>query len=195
MHKSRSCYLGMWPFFWIGRPFKIETDHKPLMPLLSSKNILHIGFSWGWHDSNTPFTMLLGNCCIQQILSLIAADHASHSLQQEVESFIPGVTSSLPTSSNHLETYKTAQDAGQVKTKFILSQCFTTKWGTLSAFKKPFFCTTVGLLYRKPHRKRHWRKSTPGIKVLRSAVGENSCLVASNAWRDWRDGSPVCGMC
>ena len=87
----------------LGRKFHIESDHKPLIPLLSTKRL----------DAMPPrilrFRLRLAryNYTIQHVpgKQLYAADMLSrapvlpaenHPLQEEVETFVEGVTSALP---------------------------------------------------------------------------------------------------
>ena len=105
----------------LGHHFDIETDHKPLVPLLSTKHL----------DNLTPrvlrFRLRLArySYSIQHVPGklLYTADTLSrapvkevHSLQllDEVESFIESVAVNLPASSNQLEAYKRAQSADPI---------------------------------------------------------------------------------
>ena len=119
-----SCYI-------LGRHFDIETDHKPLIPLLSTKNL----------DNLPPrilrFRLRLAryDYGIQHVPGklLYTADTLSRAptvgvnsllLQEEVELFIEGVTGNLPATSNQLEAYKRAQstDACAPKSRIIASR-------------------------------------------------------------------------
>ncbi len=112
-----SCYI-------LGRHFDIETDHKPLVPLLSTKNL-----------DNLPPHIL----CFQLQLAqydygiqhvpgklLYTADTLSRApmvgvnsllLREEVQSFIESVRGNLPATSNRLEAYKRAQSTDAVCSK------------------------------------------------------------------------------
>ncbi len=137
-----SCYI-------LGRHFDIETDHKPLVPLLNTR-----------HLDNLPprvlsFRLRLAryDYSIQHIPGklLYTADTLSRApivgvnsllLQEEVESFIASVTDNLPTNSSQLEAYKEAQasDAAYQESKSIVSQAGLGKreWSlSLSPTGKP----------------------------------------------------------
>ena len=105
----------------LGRHFDIETDHKPLVPLLSTKNL----------DNLPPrvlrFRLRLAryNYDIQHVPGklLYTADTLSRApakemyslqLQDEVELFIESVEDNLPASTKQLEAYKRAQSADSV---------------------------------------------------------------------------------
>ena len=101
----------------LGRHFKIETDHKLLIPLLSKKQL----------DSIPPriirFRLRLAKfnysiCHVPRKL-LYTADALSraptgkveeNSLQEEAEALVESVVESLPTSPQRLDVYKTAQE-------------------------------------------------------------------------------------
>ena len=115
----------------LGRSFQIETDHKPLVSLLSTKNL----------DNLPPrvlrFRLRLArfDYTIQHVPGklLYTADTLSRApvsgvtdsleLQEEVETFIDSTTGNLPASASRLETYEIAQSydtvCGQVKTYCI----------------------------------------------------------------------------
>ena len=100
----------------LGREFEIETDRKPLVPLLTSK-----------HLDNLPprilrFRLRLARFCytIQHVPGkfLYTADTLSRApihgekdaeLEEEVEHFIEGVVSTLPASREQMEVYRQAQ--------------------------------------------------------------------------------------
>ena len=106
----------------LGRSFQIETDHKPLVPLLSTKQL----------DNLPPrvlrFRLRLAryDYCIQHVPGklLYTADALSQApqtevaesleLQEEVESFIESVSDNLPASKGRLETYQKAQSSDSV---------------------------------------------------------------------------------
>ena len=102
----------------LGRPFEIETDHKPLVPILSSKSLDNLPprvlrfrlrlarFEYTIH--HVPGKLLYTADTLSR--APIATDSISLSLQEEVEFFIQSVTDSLPASTTRLEMYKTAQD-------------------------------------------------------------------------------------
>ena len=105
-----ACYI-------LGRHFEIETDHKPLVPLLSNKNleslpprILRFRLRLARYDymiQHVPGKLLytagtLSRSPVAGVNSLL--------LQDEVESFIETVTDCLPASTNQLKVYKEAQD-------------------------------------------------------------------------------------
>ena len=101
----------------LGQHFKIETDHKPLIPLLSNKLL----------DSMPPrilrFRLRLAkfnySICHVPGKLLYTADALSraptgkveeNSLQEEAKALVESVVESLPTSPQRLDVYKTAQE-------------------------------------------------------------------------------------
>ena len=117
----------------LGRPFQIETDHKPLVPLLSTKQL----------NSLPPrvlrFRLRLAryDYSIQHVPSklLYTADALSRApltevesleLQEEVEAFIESVSDNLPASKGRLETYQEAQSSDSVCSR--VKEFCTTGW-------------------------------------------------------------------
>ena len=116
----------------LGRKFLIETDHKPLVPLLNSKQL----------DSMPPrilrFRLRLSRydyqvChvpgkCLHTADALSRAPvtgTADESLQEEVETFVNSVTEhSLPITEQRLETYRLAQEQDPVCQQ-VIEHCRT----------------------------------------------------------------------
>ena len=133
----------------LGRKFDIETDHKPLVPLLHSKHL----------DSLPPrilrFRLRLAryDYTIQHVSgkSLYTADTLSRTpalkctkdaqhLQAEVEHFIESVTSMLPASEQRLQEYHKAQAEDVVCSK-VMSYC-RSSWpekSNLEPVLRPFW--------------------------------------------------------
>ena len=111
-----SCYL-------LGKHFVIETDHKPLVPLLGTKHL----------DTLPPrvlrFRLRLDryDFSIHHIpgKELFAADTLSRAphtspgansiaFQQDIESYVASVVTALPASSNRLQQYQVAQETDAI---------------------------------------------------------------------------------
>lgn len=104
-------------YYVLGGRFEIETDHKPLVPILSSK-----------HLNDLPprvlrFRLRMAkfdySICHVPGKFLYTADALSRdpipeqeptSLQKEVEVFVNSLTKTLPASEQRLETYRQAQE-------------------------------------------------------------------------------------
>ena len=105
----------------LGRHFDIETDHKPLVSLLSTKNLDHLPprvlrfrlrlARYNYDIQHVPGKLLytadtLSRAPVKEMYSL--------QLQDEVELFIESVADNLPASTKQLEAYKRAQSADSV---------------------------------------------------------------------------------
>ena len=114
----------------LGRPFLIETDHKPLVPILSTKHL----------DDLPPrvlrFRLRLArfSYTIEHVPGklLYTADALSRApqpvqdpeLQEEAESFAEAITSTLPATNRQLEVYRQAQSDDRVCCK-VMDYCQT----------------------------------------------------------------------
>ena len=125
---------GKFSDYVLGQKFTIETDHKPLIPLLNSKNL----------DALPPrivrFHLRLAkfNYIVYHVLGkhLYTADALSHApvsesaddpLQEEVESFVEAIVqTSLPATPQRLGEYRKAQEQDAVCSQ-VLRYC-TTEW-------------------------------------------------------------------
>ena len=102
----------------LGRFLSVETDHKPLMPLLSSKlldnlppRILRFHLRLGWHSftiSHVPGKLLYTADALSRALSE-NKDISSRELEEEMETYITAVVSSLPVTPKRLHQYQEAQ--------------------------------------------------------------------------------------
>ena len=101
----------------LGRKFHIKTDHKPLVPLLSTKHldrllprIVRFRLRFAIYDftiEHVPGKLLytadtLSRASIQEQIT-------EDSLQDDVETFINEVVANLPTTTDRLQTYREAQ--------------------------------------------------------------------------------------
>ena len=117
----------------LGRRFTIETDHKPLIPLLNTKNL----------DALPPrivrFRLRLAKFDYRVVhipgKLLFTADTLSRapvpetggdSLEEEVDRFVEGVSSSLPATPKRLGEYREAQEQDPVCCQ--VRQYCTTGW-------------------------------------------------------------------
>ena len=114
--------------YLLGRKFLMESDHKPLIPLLNSKQL----------DSLPPrvlrFRLRLAryNYTVQHVpgVNLYTADALSRapiagsgsedlSFQEEVETFVDTIEQLLPTTKQRLNTYREAQEKDPVCQQII----------------------------------------------------------------------------
>ena len=101
----------------------VETDHKPLVPLLSTKHldslpprVLQFRLRLDWFDytiHHVPGKELYTADALSRAPSSIAGI-VSQEFQNELESFVDTVTSMLPASSDRLGEYRTAQKADTI---------------------------------------------------------------------------------
>ena len=104
--------------YLLGRSFSIETDHKPLVPLLSNKHldnlpprILRFRLRLGWYSftiSHVPGKFMYTADALSRAPSE-SEDTSSKELEEEVETYIAAVVSSLPATSKRLRQYQEAQ--------------------------------------------------------------------------------------
>ena len=101
----------------LGRKFHIESDHKPLIPILSTKHldslpprVLRFRLRLARFDftiQHTPGKLLYTADALSR--APLAEKGESLQTQEEVETFIEAITSSLPASQQRLEAYRQAQ--------------------------------------------------------------------------------------
>ena len=106
--------------YLVGGTFSIETDHKPLVPLLSTKHldclpprVLRFRLRLDRFDYtiyHVPGKELYTADALSRALSSVAGI-TSQTFQNELEEFVDTITSMLPASSDRLEEYRTAQKA------------------------------------------------------------------------------------
>lgn len=107
--------------YLLGCKFQIETDHKPLVPLLTTKHLDNLPprvlrfrlrlAKFDYSVQHVPGKLLYTADALSRAPT--DSEDPSQSLEEEVEVFIEGVTCALPASEQRLETYRTgqAQDA------------------------------------------------------------------------------------
>eukprot|EP00731_Ephydatia_muelleri_P004849 Em0002g1025a len=114
---------GKFEDYVLGKWFTIETDHKPLVPLLSSKQLNNLPprilrfrlrlMRFDYSIEHVPGKLLY----IADTLSRAVPDEpfdTSDVLQTEVEAFIDGVVKSFPATEQKLQEYIKAQDTDPV---------------------------------------------------------------------------------
>ena len=109
-------------YYILGSKFEIETDHKPLVPLLSSKHLNDLPprvlrfrlrmAKFNYNISHVPGKLLY-------VADTLSRDPVPHqdpdSQQEEVEAFVNSVTTmSLPATKKQLETYSQSQEQDPV---------------------------------------------------------------------------------
>ena len=109
--------------YLIGLKFHIYTDHKPLVPLFSTKNLEELPvrvqrfrlrmLRFNFSISHVPGKQLT----IADMLSRApteASDHNDHELEQESQVFVNSVIASLPASEQQLQRIKQFQQNNRV---------------------------------------------------------------------------------
>ena len=120
--------------YLLGQRFQIETDHKPLVPLLSTKRLdslpprivrfrLRLG-RFDYSISHTPGKLLYTADTLSRA-PLTTSDHGSD-LPEEVDVFVNSVISSLPASPQCIERYRKSQEEDPVCVK--VKQYCQTEW-------------------------------------------------------------------
>ena len=101
------------------REFMIESDHKPLIPLLTSKALGNLPprvLQFRLRLARLNYTaihvagklLFTADTLSREPLTLTRVDSVSLELQQEVETFIESVTQTLPATLNKLDQFKQA---------------------------------------------------------------------------------------
>ena len=125
----------------IGKHFQIESDHKPLIPLLNSKHLdnlpprilrfrLRMG-RFNYTVFHVPGKLLEA----ADALSRAPSPSTASQLQEEVEWFVDTVTSMLPASKHRLQEFRIAQDKDS--TCLQAKQWCTHGWPTKSPTANP----------------------------------------------------------
>ena len=114
----------------LGRNFHIETDHKPLVPLLSSKHldtlpprIVRFRLRLARYDytiERVPGKLLYTADTLSR--ALLQEQVQEDSFQNEVETFINEVVGNLPTTPDRLQMYRDAQASDATCTK-VMEYC------------------------------------------------------------------------
>ena len=116
---------GKFSDYILGRSFQIETDHKPLVPLLSTKQldnlpprVLRFRLRLARYDyiiQHVPGKFLYTADTLSRAPQLEVVE--SLELEEEVEGFIGNVCRNLPASRAKLETYQEAQSSDRICSK------------------------------------------------------------------------------
>ena len=134
--------------YLLGKKFKIETDHKPLVPLLSSKPLdnlpprvlrFRLRMKYNYSISHVSGKLLYTADALSRAPA--SGNHEdSTSLQNETEAFVAAMVSNIPATSDHLVEFWKAQAADQTLSK-VINFC-QTKWPDeipVSAALKPYW--------------------------------------------------------
>ena len=109
--------------YLLGKSFSVETGHKPLVPLLSSKHLDNLPpriLRFRLRLARFKFTIahlpgkLLYTADALSRAPCSSGDKKSQELEEEVERFIAGVTSALPATEQRLKEYCQAQERDPV---------------------------------------------------------------------------------
>lgn len=114
--------------YLIGIKFHIETDHKPLVPLLSTKLLDELPIRvqrfrmrllrYDFTISHTPGKEL-GTADVLSRAPTSSLSTADHSLQEQVDAYVQLVMDSLPATRPRLAEIKAAQEADEVCQKVV----------------------------------------------------------------------------
>ena len=118
----------------LGRSFQIETDHKPLVPLLSTKQLdclpprvlrfrLRLA-RYTYTIEHVPGKLLYTADALSRAPQTSTVETLE--FEEEVEAFIEGVSDNLPVSKSGLETYQRAQSSDSICSK-VKGYC-TSGW-------------------------------------------------------------------
>ncbi len=136
--------------YLLGKKFEIETDHKPLVPLLSSKPLDNLPprvlrfrlrmMRYNYSISHVPGKLLYTADALSRAPVSASGNHEdSTSLQNETEAFVAAMVSNFPATSDCLVEFWKAQAADQTLSK-VINFC-QTKWPAelaVSAALKPY---------------------------------------------------------
>jgi len=120
--------------YLLGRQFEIETDHKPLVPLLSSKPLDNLPprilrfrlrmMKYNYSISHVPGKSLFTADTLSRAPTSSKNDDST-SLQYEIEAFVAAIVSNLPATSDRLDKFREAQAADQTLSQ-VINFCQTT---------------------------------------------------------------------
>ena len=130
--------------FLLGKRFHIETDHKPLIPLLSSKPLDELPLRvqrfrlrlmrFDFSIAHVPGKDL----CTADTLSrtpVVGPSTSDHTFQQEVQAFLDVVTDNLPATDNRLSEIRSQQEQDPICQQ--LKQFCTQGWPHRSQVRGP----------------------------------------------------------
>ena len=150
--------------YLIGLHYTIETDHKPLVPLLSSKNLEELPIRiqrfrpWLMRFSYTIVHVPGKSLCTADALSrspLSTTCSGDSKFQQEVDAYVNLLINTLPATEGRLIEIQSQQDEDPVCQK--LKQYCQEQWSDKSSLKGPYkpytavaseLCVANGLLLR-----------------------------------------------
>ena len=134
--------------YLLGKHFDIETDHKPLVPLLSSKpldnlppRILRFRLRMMKYDfsiSHVPGKSLFTADTLSRVPTTNTSDDSV--LQEETEAFVESIVSALPATADRLEQFRKAQTDDQILSQVInFCQAGWPNKSSLSSCVKPYW--------------------------------------------------------
>ena len=122
--------------YLLGSKFLIESDHKPLIPLLNTKHldclpprILRFRLRLAKFDysvSHIPGKLLYAADALSHAPTSAVTPADDDSLQDDAELLVDAITSSLPASPERLAVYVSGQKADQALTQ--VRRCCQTSW-------------------------------------------------------------------
>ena len=120
--------------YLLGRRFGIQTDHKPLAPLLTTKHLDHLPprilrfqlrmACYNYTVDHVPGKLLYTADALSR--TPFKGKDSSDELQYEEDSYIDSVISNLPSTPDRLEMYRQAQEKDLI-TRQVIQLC-QTEW-------------------------------------------------------------------
>ena len=188
----------------LGCKFQIETDHKPLVPILSTKHldnlppwVLRFRLRLARFDytiQHVPGKLLYTADALSR--APITATEAPLDQSDEVETFIESVTSNLPASTPWLEAYRkapkgktliankcrgTVKRVGQRSALLIPTLCHTGRLEHHSPYTKTYCCSTTASLSLKCFKEKRWKRSMRAIREFSGASCGSGLLCGGQA--------------
>ena len=113
----------------LGRPFLIETDHKPLVPILSTKHLDDLPRVLRFRLRLARFNYTIMHTAGKLLYTADTLSHVpqpteDHDLLDEAESFVEVIVSTLPATTQQLDAYRKAQADDSVCRK-VMDYCHT----------------------------------------------------------------------
>lgn len=108
--------------YLIGLEFHNETDHKPLVPLLSSRNL-------------EDLTVRVQRFRMRMMRFTYSISHVPGKLEADVQAYVDSIVKYLPATEDRLEDFKTLQQQDEI-TKQIITYC-SEGWAEKSQLPGP----------------------------------------------------------
>ena len=184
MHKSKKkhCVLFGPVRNILGKPILLETDHKPLVPLLGNK-CFHHEFYVSTCDTKFQYSIshMPGKLLYMADTLSRAPIRSTDEINQTLKYlFSQSFQLRIPASKNYLDSYRTAQKQDLVCFKLIefcnigwpqrnqLNDNLNKYWQFYASLKTSFYLDQE-LSFPKPREQKPWKRYTRGTKGFRNA--------------------------